>query len=451
MNPSRPLTQFDVENSCHPTGSINPARSLRSFLMERKADPTDHFVVGNDAGDPDSIVSAVTLAYVRSMTSSDRTTPIVSISKDTLAYARPDVNLLLQLAGIDPADLLYIEDLQEMLGSSAKQASPRRSMTLVDHNTLNPSLKRFRDDLVVTDIVDHHKDKMQFEDTCSGKRRDVAFGDGPLVASTATLVAERLQEVPPPYPLSVGLLLLGAILLDSENLDESIGKVTQRDRDAVKDLLSNTDWSALQSSRLAAEVDRGVTGKISTINLFNMLQRSRYNPHFWSSLSVKRALQYDYHEFIHRKIYLGHGTSTRRRRRDRMFGISSVLEPGLDFLRREGFYSATVAYMESRGISFLGIAFAYYDARGTFCRQLAFVDRNSHPREWTRNLLASDAYRSADLGLEEVELPAQIGSGFIFSSHNIRKDVALFDQMNLAPSQKQIGPMLEDFFDEVHT
>mmetsp|Transcript_31691 Transcript_31691/g.57369 ORF Transcript_31691/g.57369 Transcript_31691/m.57369 type:complete len:372 (+) Transcript_31691:2976-4091(+) len=367
----------------------------------------------------------------------DQMTPIVSVSKDDFTYERPDVNLLLQLAGIDdpPAILLFIDDMKEMLGNDTEEGSPSRSVSLVDHNTLNKSLRHFNENLIVVEIVDHHKDEKQYKKTC--EHRNIAFDNGhALVASTTTLVAERLQEYhPTPYPSSIGILLLGVILLDSVNLDESVGKVTQRDEDAVRDLLLHTDWStAMPSSYLKYEDNGDIT--VDTNGLFKKLQQSKYDPKFWSSLSVERALRYDYKDF-HSHGFLVHALKKQGRHKTN-FGIASILMPGLDFMNADGFYDSTLAFMESVQIPFLGIMFAFYDEQEVFHRQLAFIsfDQTVSLRELVGTLRTSHAYKSVDLQLEEVHLPAELRK---------RKNVCLFDQNNLSPSRKQIGPMLEDF------
>ncbi|KAL7542746.1 hypothetical protein ACHAXR_012050 [Thalassiosira sp. AJA248-18] len=438
MDPEALLIEYAVqENSTDEKyRSSNPIYSLESFLVERKANPTKQFVIGNDAGDADSIVSAISLAYVESIHSDDQLTPIVSISKATFADERPDVNLLFRLAGIDDSSskLLFIDDLNELLEDDEKEGFPSPTLSLVDHNTLNKSLQHYSENLIVTEIVDHHKDKQQYKRSCAGKHRNIAYDHGrALVASTTTLVAERLQGVLFPYPPSIGTLLLGVILLDSVNLDESIGKVTQRDRDAVSNLLLHTDWSKARPSSYLKNEDNGdIT--IDTNRLFHKLQRAKYDTLFWGSFSAKRALGYDYKDF--------HGlgfvrTLKKQGGHETNFGISSVLMPGLDLVSKEGFYNSTLAFMQSKQIPLLGIMFAFYDERDVFHRQLAFVcmDQTISLRELVSTLLTSSAYKSVDLQLEEVQLPKD----------SWRENVCLFDQNNLAPSRKQIGPMLETF------
>ena len=247
-------------------------------MVDRKANPTNHYIIGNAAADADSIVSAITLAYIESKHGNEAA-PVVPISKEAFTNERPEIKLLLDLAGISNASdkLLFIDDLVDILADGKS-----KSMSLVDHNTLNKSLQNYQKTLTVVEIVDHHKDAHQYEDTCSGKQRNIAFEHNhALVASTTTLVAEQLREYEsPPYSSSVRILLLGVILLDSVNLDDSVGKVTDRDRKSVNDLLMNTDWNkAKPSSYLTRKGTGDVT--VDTHELFRMLQMAKYDPVFF--------------------------------------------------------------------------------------------------------------------------------------------------------------------------
>mmetsp|Transcript_17687 Transcript_17687/g.30507 ORF Transcript_17687/g.30507 Transcript_17687/m.30507 type:complete len:192 (-) Transcript_17687:325-900(-) len=176
---------------------------------------------------------------------------------------------------------------------------------------------------------------------------------------------------------------------------------------------------------------------IDTNELFKKLQQSKYDPKFWASMSITRALHYDYKEFHCYGSVLGR--ILKKKSRDEIkFGISSILMPGLDFMNNETFYDSTRAFMKSEKIQFLGIMFAFYDDQEVFHRQLAFVSNTKSVslRELVGRLRTSRAYKSADLQLKEVRL-----------SHGLRKrdNVCLFDQNNAVPSRKQIGPMLEQF------
>jgi exopolyphosphatase len=247
----------------------------------------------------------LTLAYVEAMAAHVVKTPIVAIPRYTLKRQRPDILLLLRLAGVSVHSLTFSDDsimlLDDMTGYD---------VTLVDHNVVD--IKYQDKNWTVREIVDHHVDQGLYLDTCSGVNRTIAFqGNKEMVASTCTLVAERMQQlVRPPYPASVALLLLGVILLDSINLSPAAGKVTQRDRDAVESLLRHAEWGSL--SHKAKQLLRLYKNSTPEPDVFYIaLHKARYDPTFWGNMSVTDALEYDL------KVYRqGHG---------RVFGISTVL------------------------------------------------------------------------------------------------------------------------------
>ena len=115
-------------------------------MIERKVHPINinHSVIGNDAGDADSIISAIALAYIGSMYYVDRaqkypkrsgTTPIVSPPKDSFTYESPEVRILLELAGIDDTSdkLIFIDDIKDMLENDNKDTMPSHSLSLVEY------------------------------------------------------------------------------------------------------------------------------------------------------------------------------------------------------------------------------------------------------------------------------------------------------------------------------
>jgi exopolyphosphatase len=76
------------------TPSQRAIPALGDFLNDVRHQPTRSVVIGNEAGDADTIVSAVALAYVESVKSSQTKTPIVAIPKADLETLSPEVGLL---------------------------------------------------------------------------------------------------------------------------------------------------------------------------------------------------------------------------------------------------------------------------------------------------------------------------------------------------------------------
>jgi exopolyphosphatase len=405
--------------------------TLDRFLRERKRHPTHHFVIGNEAGDADTIVSAIALAYIESITREAQATPVVAIPKYDFQHLRPDVNLLLRLAGISNAAdrLLFVDD-------PVVTDTTSLVVTLVDHNIQTDVFES--KSWSVVEIVDHHEDEGLYLDTCSGAARNIAFSGGEaLVASACTLVAERLEELrQSPFPASVAVLLLGVILIDSVNLSVEVGKVTQRDRDAVENLLRETNWDELP---IETQTKLDITpwrGGPDPTTLFDLVQNAKYDPAFWLSLSVRDALRLDYKDFSY---------DTGK------FGISSVLIAAQDFVQKGDLVNGITAYMAEQDIYFLGIMFAFVDNGGHLQRQLALCGTDQFSLnnlvaflELTGNINQASSASDDDTSLDLAEFrtdnfPPVHSSGSTFRFYN---------QLNVKPSRKQIGPILQKYFEQ---
>jgi exopolyphosphatase len=393
--------------------------SLEEFLKARKERPTRQFVMGNEAGDADSIIGAITLAYVESVRGHTKKTPIVSIPQADLETQRPETVLLLKLAGISNATgvLLFVD--QPVVTESTEATE----VTLVDHNRLADTFQQ--NDWKVVEIVDHHHDEGMYEDTCSGPAsRWIAFADDKaLVASACTLVVERMEELwRKPYPPSLGVLLLGVILLDSVNLSPDAGKVTQRDRDAVQILLDDTNWQELsQESKEVLKINS--SSGPNTTAFFDALQETKYDPGFWKSLPIRDALRLDYKEYIYK---------------DGSFGVSTVLMPLDRFLLKQELTTGIQRFMMERNMVFLGIMLASVQD-GHLCRQLVLCGTESFPMPGMVQFLLHSNYDQDSLGLMEFE-------GISTPSDNSSLSLRFFDQLDVK-SRKQIGPILLEFFE----
>ena len=371
----------------------------------RRSLPNSHFVIGNKAGDADSIVSAITLAYVESIGGETRKTPIVSIPRGDLETQRPETSFLLKLAGVSTKHLLFVDD--ELIKNDAYGVN----VTLVDHNLLEESLQA--KNWTVLEIVDHHQDERQYLDTCSGAARTIAFSnDQALVASANTLVAERLKELwkVPSYPASLGVLLLGVILLDSVNLSPQVGKVTQRDRDAVQNLLDNTRWQDLtEESQKVLQVTNTSAPNITAF--FDALQNAKYDSSFWKSISVRDALRQDYKAYD-------------------CFGVSTVLIPLQDFLSKTDLVPGIQQYMAEVGVNFLGIMLAF-EEDGDLRRQLVLCSAD----KLLLDKMVDYLLRDNSLMLDEIHRSESLGLY-----------LRAFNQRHIKLSRKQIAPILHHFF-----
>ena len=408
---------------------------LKAFLRQRVTTPSKHLVIGNPAGDADSIISAITLAYVESVKDGEKKTPVISISEHEMNTTRPEVALLLDLVGISDlsSSLLFVDSPVIKRDISSNNID----VTLVDHNVLDERFgpARGKKGWCVREILDHHHDEGHYQDTCANANRNIAFEDDKaLVSSTCTLIAEKLQEVwDPPFPASIALLLLGTILLDTVNLSSEVGKVTQRDIDAVDGLLASTRWTRLSDHAWSILQIEEADPRPDPSKLFNLLQAAKYNEDFWSSLSVTSGLRYDYKDFA-----VG-GTEK--------FGVSTVLMPMESFLSKKSLHSSIRRFMDEEDISFLGIMFASQIGNGVgIHRQLSLCGKDipsdmlSRAAEYLNN--PGLGFGGDGLDLQPVFVPHAVTSAFADRGIKIQN----FDQNNIQPSRKQIGPMLEIFF-----
>ena len=356
-----------------------------------------HIVLGNPAGDADSIVSTLAWAFVETLASGKAHTPIVSISREDLEGTRPETSLLLKWAGVSYEDLIYMDELP----LDGSRLSKECAVTLMDHNQLvAPPLLPFQSNVV--EIHDHHLDEGHHMASC--QKRNIAFRDGAaLVASTCTLVVERLSTVDAamPYPEPLSTLLLGVILLDSVNLNPAAGKVTPRDRAAVNLLLEQTTWAK---------------GPPETSNWFEQLQQAKFNPEFWKSLSVKNSLRLDYKEYAEGRL-----------------GISSVLTPVEAFLEKPNVLKGIKEYMLQTKVEYLIVMLAHDTGKEGLMREIVVCSETS-----VESIVSFLVEREA-LAMVEQQCLDGLQDGELLK-------MRVFSERNTEVSRKVIAPILMDFF-----
>jgi exopolyphosphatase len=478
-----PSSPFDQENAMSTTttttqtqqGMNNNIIPLIDYLRYRKTHPTNHIVIGNDAGDADSIVSAISYGYINdcivpSTTTSSTTTddnvlrrqqqqqqlemtPIISISDIDLQTQRPETMLLLQLVGIIPLQhLIFINtnQIHDAIQQQNQQQPMMINVTLVDHNRFNNNrIGNIDSDssnvtFNVVSILDHHMDEGYHRETCS--YRNIAYANNTaLVASTCTLMVEELQKKystninrqsdddsssilsKRQYPASLSLLLLGVILLDSINMNVNAGKVTKRDIAAIHDLIDHTDWGQLLPE---TKEQLHITNNdvINTSQLFHTLQNAKFAPEFWNTLSVRDALRLDYKSFTPSS-----STTTTISK----FGISTVLISVKDFLTKHDVMSSIKLFMNEMDIELYGIMFAYTNPiqRGdNLIRELVLIATNVSLVDALIEFLMNDG------SLQLIEMSDTC------DSNNFTLHVRFFQQNNHVASRKQVAPLLLKFF-----
>ncbi|NXE43983.1 PRUN1 Exopolyphosphatase, partial [Ptilorrhoa leucosticta] len=177
-----------------------------------------HVVMGNEACDLDSTVSALALAYFLAQTSpapKAAFVPVLNIPRADFAL-RTETTFLLRDRGIPAASLIFRDEID--LGGL--HHAGLLSLTLVDHHVL-PGADAALEEAVV-EVLDHRPLEQDRGPPCQVTVEPVG--------SCATLVTERILQGPPGVlDRTTAALLHGTILLDCINLSPAAGKVTPRD------------------------------------------------------------------------------------------------------------------------------------------------------------------------------------------------------------------------------
>ena len=214
---------------------------LRQFLKQASGladaeQPNVRVVVlGNEAGDLDSVAASIALSFLLS-TSSDSSLPpifasvgvlrasilpVLNFQREDIAL-RKDVSAVLADAGIDISYAVCIDDVS--LRQLADKSLLR--LLLVDHNVLCPA-QAFASAHVIG-CVDHHTDALQD----ASPHRCIR-----TVGSCCSIIADLFSQHP---QLScVAFLLASAITIDTKNLTAPV--TTDTDRCAMRCLRTHLD------------------------------------------------------------------------------------------------------------------------------------------------------------------------------------------------------------------
>ena len=458
-----------------------------------------HVSLGNPAGDCDSIVSAITLAFIDSMLPPEggdsgtgtrsEIVPIVSIPKRALRTQRPETSLLLKWATVAATssnndggmnavydNLICIDEFAELLTKSNSNNLPQLHMTLVDHNKLAWSIDTNNLNVKVVEILDHHIDEGMHVETCQSgsSQRKIAFDpttQKALVASTCTLLVERLlsklgieasspaSSAVPKIPTDVAVLLLGTILLDSVNLLPSAKKVTQRDIDAVDALLKYTNWSSLASpgmlsKGLLVEDTSGTSSKPTALirpnctKWFETLQEEKFSPEFWNQLTAYDCLALDY------KSFTTTASSSTTSYSDISFGMASILTPLSNFFTKSNMEDDILQFFNDQNdnIKVLVIMSCTSDTNsGKLQRELAVVTTKENTSIFDSvldYLQSSDSGKSLQLEPLDLVQGADVDESCAASTMITKNGLKVISmkQLNIGMSRKQVAPILLDFF-----
>eukprot|EP00929_Paragymnodinium_shiwhaense_P013838 TRINITY_DN121686_c0_g1_i1.p1 TRINITY_DN121686_c0_g1~~TRINITY_DN121686_c0_g1_i1.p1 ORF type:complete len:385 (+),score=82.10 TRINITY_DN121686_c0_g1_i1:69-1223(+) len=359
-------------------------------------------VCGNEAADADSIVTALLHSYLVAETEGSTAVPLMKCRREDI-HLRSETCLLLKKCGVDPAGLLFSDDV-----ATPGLIKRCQSIVLTDHNALDGPLLALGDEAELTEkvaeIIDHHQDLGKLTKV-TGDKRNIAFADGKATAASAcSLVAEKFlasdagQSLLAANDAAVARALLGVILIDSANLDPAAKKVCDRDVAAASQLMK-------------------ITAMSSSDELFKALSDAKFDAEFWASLPVEKCIAYDFKNFT---------------KAGKSCGISSVLCDLKTFTSKAGWLEAASAKVNEYDV--FGVMTATKTASG-MQRELALIAKDANLAKLGSDFLAK--YESGLLQLEPYEgLPGPEG-------------MMAFRQNNGVASRKQVAPGLLAFFESI--
>ncbi|XP_017334001.1 exopolyphosphatase PRUNE1 isoform X2 [Ictalurus punctatus] len=311
-----------------------------------------HVVLGNEACDVDSMVSALTFAYFLSKTidSGKAVVPVLNIPRAEFPL-RSDSTFLLRESGLSQDYLLFRDEVD-------LHSLQNLAITLVDHNVL-PEADRTLENAVV-EVIDHRRLERTPSPFCPVTME--------TVGSCATLVTERIvQKAPKLLDQQVAQLLYGTIITDCVNMAPEAGKVTPKD----------SQYVSLLESRFPKLPRRSI--------LFQSLQNAKFDV---SGLSTEQMLLKDM------KTVSGG---------DLRLAVSVIYMTLEDFLQRECLQQELCEFCHKHNYNLVvAMTISFIDNKEPF-RQIAVYSSSTHNRDEV--IKALEKARNPHLNLSPMSSP----------------------------------------------
>ncbi|KAG6888277.1 hypothetical protein C0992_008958 [Termitomyces sp. T32_za158] len=384
-------------------------------------------VMGNEAGDLDSVASSIAYAWILSEVHKKPAIPLLQMERDDLDL-RAENMYALSLAGItQPKEqLLFLTDLVPFSLSAATTSFPSHTFALVDHNSLASAYTFHNHSATVAAILDHHADE--------GKHLNASPR---VIVPSGSCTSHVTALCPPELPTSLATLLLTGILIDTNGLKPG-GKALEPDHIAAGFLAPRSTLASSLPASLISHED--LYGSTAVKDLTRVLKKLKAGV---DHLSARDLLRRDYKEYVFDVPGAGPICA----------GLASVPVR----LREWELQDAAGAWMEEREIQVLGVLTSFRGGnkgKGKSKREMAWVvydGRKKNKEEqmsFDVNALAEKLFR----GLERSE---ELKVRLKKRRYDMEKGGKLpdgarsrtYDQGNVVATRKVTAPLLKSILE----
>ncbi|KAI0717891.1 DHH phosphoesterase [Cerioporus squamosus] len=414
---------------------------LSTFLKDKKAAFLDAVkagkgrewtvVMGNEAGDLDSIASAIAYAWYACKLQGATAVPLTQTPRAELHLRAENLHAL-ELAHLHAdTDILCIDDVPH----TAESGFPSSSFALVDHNRLSPRFANLNPDARVVAVVDHHEDEGLYRDTANPRLVVVPTG------SCASLVTQLFQDHPEGadnLPPELATLLLCSILIDTSGLKPG-GKAEAADHRAARFLIPRAAAHDQQVGLEIGAVNDDAPHETPGIQELNTaLQEKKASVAHLGTLDL---LKRDYKEYTM--------TPAQSPSRQIRLGLSSVPVGFASWLPRHAdFWSETEKFMDDRGLTVLGILTSFRDTeklgksgKGKHRREQMYVVRGD---EDLATQLFDALEEAEELRLKREKFPEfGVHNGFKGTEFSAR----VWNQKNVDATRKATAPLVKSIIE----
>ncbi|GAA5925208.1 exopolyphosphatase [Sporobolomyces koalae] len=410
-------------------------RDTRSDFLGRNSEDAWVVVMGNEAGDLDSLASSIAYAYFASVTTTPprKFVPLQLTPRADLSL-RPENLASLSDASIELGSLLTIDDLP------SPPSTNNIEFVLVDHNSLLPMFadadKDDADSDRVIAVIDHHVDEHQHE--YARPRVIEPTGSCASLVTTHFLASNTTTFGPDNTPAvrQLANLLLDAILIDTRLKPSSKGgKTTDTDTKAVTLLRAQLDPNSESNSLNVESLQEELSSRAD--RLLQLKENVQ-------GMNSRDLLRRDYKQYV----------ATDAAGRLVKYGLSTVplgLEVWLmdeTFERGhqiEGLVREVERWMDERGLALAGVLTSYTHVKhktgdSKHRRELLVVTRDAR---FDDVLDALNRQESLDLrtwkGIDDF---GGIDHGRVQGEANMQWKV--WQQHNTKATRKQVAPIVKD-------